>query len=199
MGEVYRARDTRLNRDVAIKVLGPGLSADPDRLARFEQEARASAALNHPNICAVFDIGVHDVLVFGSEPGRKIRGYIQDLDDGTRRAVTMEGATGVGVVSPDGTAFVTGGPDGRLVVYGADGGEPRPVPGSAPGETPGVQDEAVSRDVTVWHLLPHTSGWEGQVAPPDRGDQSLKTFVDGMATPMQLAPPGAAWSDNNVA
>jgi Tol biopolymer transport system component/predicted Ser/Thr protein kinase len=58
MGEVYRARDTRLNRDVAIKVLPPAFSADPDRLRRFEQEARAAAALNHPNILAVYDIGV---------------------------------------------------------------------------------------------------------------------------------------------
>jgi CubicO group peptidase (beta-lactamase class C family) len=61
-----------------------------------------------------------------------------------------------------------------------------------------VQDEAVSRDVTVWHLLTHTSGWEGQVAPPDRGEQALKAFVDGMPTLMQLAPPGAAWSYNNA-
>jgi CubicO group peptidase (beta-lactamase class C family) len=61
-----------------------------------------------------------------------------------------------------------------------------------------VQDEAVSRDVTIWHLLTHTSGWEGQVAPPDRGDQALKAFVDGMGTLMQLAPPGAAWSYNNA-
>jgi Tol biopolymer transport system component len=60
MGEVYRARDTRLGRDVAIKVLPAGASADPERLARFEQEARAAAALNHPNILAVFDIGAHD-------------------------------------------------------------------------------------------------------------------------------------------
>jgi serine/threonine protein kinase len=57
MGEVYRARDPRLGRDVAIKVLPAGLSADPDRLQRFEQEARAAAALNHPNILAVYDIG----------------------------------------------------------------------------------------------------------------------------------------------
>jgi Tol biopolymer transport system component len=59
MGEVYRARDGRLGRDVALKVLPPAFSADPDRLRRFEQEARASAALNHPNILAVFDIGTH--------------------------------------------------------------------------------------------------------------------------------------------
>jgi eukaryotic-like serine/threonine-protein kinase len=58
MGEVYRARDCRLNRDVAIKVL-PGLSSEPDRLIRFEQEARAAAALNHPNILAIFQMGSH--------------------------------------------------------------------------------------------------------------------------------------------
>jgi eukaryotic-like serine/threonine-protein kinase len=57
MGEVYRARDPRLRRDVAIKVLPVAFSTDVDRLQRFEQEARAAAALNHPNILAVFDIG----------------------------------------------------------------------------------------------------------------------------------------------
>ncbi len=60
MGEVYRARDSRLGRDVAIKVLPASLSADPDRLRRFEQEARAAAALNHPNILAVHQMGTHD-------------------------------------------------------------------------------------------------------------------------------------------
>jgi eukaryotic-like serine/threonine-protein kinase len=60
MGEVYCAHDTRLARDVAIKVLPPGFSADADRLRRFEQEARAAAALNHPNILAVHDIGTHE-------------------------------------------------------------------------------------------------------------------------------------------
>ena len=57
MGEVYRARDARLKRDVAIKVLPQGLSLDADRLHRFQQEALATAALNHPNILSVFDIG----------------------------------------------------------------------------------------------------------------------------------------------
>jgi Tol biopolymer transport system component len=59
MGEVYRARDSRLGRDVAIKVLPPSLSSDSDRLRRFEQEARAAAALNHPNILAVFQMGTY--------------------------------------------------------------------------------------------------------------------------------------------
>jgi hypothetical protein len=60
MGEVYRARDGRLGRDVAIKVLPAGVAGDPERLQRFEQEARAAAALNHPNILAVYDIGQHN-------------------------------------------------------------------------------------------------------------------------------------------
>ncbi|HEV8118358.1 MAG TPA: serine/threonine-protein kinase, partial [Thermoanaerobaculia bacterium] len=60
MGEVYRARDPRLGREVAIKVLPTSFSQDADRLKRFEQEARAAGVLNHPNITAVYDIGTHD-------------------------------------------------------------------------------------------------------------------------------------------
>ena len=60
MGEVYRAKDSRLGREVAIKVLPASFSNDPDRLRRFEQEARAAGLLNHPNITAVYDIGSHD-------------------------------------------------------------------------------------------------------------------------------------------
>jgi len=58
MGEVYRARDARLQRDVAIKVLPDVFATDPDRRARFEREARAVAALSHPNILSIFDVGV---------------------------------------------------------------------------------------------------------------------------------------------
>jgi Tol biopolymer transport system component len=60
MGEVYRARDTRLGRDVAIKVLPEALAKDADRLLRFEQEARTIATLNHPNILGIHDVGAHD-------------------------------------------------------------------------------------------------------------------------------------------
>ena len=59
MGEVYRARDTRLNRDVALKVLAASDPANSDRLVRFNQEARTTALLNHPNIVAVYDVGSH--------------------------------------------------------------------------------------------------------------------------------------------
>ena len=56
MGEVYRARDTKLNRDVAIKVLLPAVANDPDRLTRFSREARVLASLNHPNIAAIYGL-----------------------------------------------------------------------------------------------------------------------------------------------
>jgi serine/threonine protein kinase len=60
MGEVYRATDSRIGRDVAVKVLPPHFSNDPDRLRRFEQEAHAAGMLNHPNIVAIYDIGTHN-------------------------------------------------------------------------------------------------------------------------------------------
>src|SRR5512139_3862575 len=59
MGEVYKAKDTRLDRTVAIKVLPADISADPDRRARFEREAKTIAGLTHPHVCALYDIGEH--------------------------------------------------------------------------------------------------------------------------------------------
>jgi eukaryotic-like serine/threonine-protein kinase len=76
MGEVYRARDSRLHRDVALKVLPADRSGDPDRLRRFEREARAVAALNHPNILAVFDVGSEEgtpYVVFELLEGQTLR------------------------------------------------------------------------------------------------------------------------------
>src|SRR5437764_15479374 len=60
MGQVWRARDARLNRSVAVKVLPPDVAGDPVRRQRFEQEARALGARNHPNIVAVYDVGQND-------------------------------------------------------------------------------------------------------------------------------------------
>src|SRR5579864_2552077 len=57
MGDVFRARDERLGRDVALKLIRPSSSDSPDHLRRFEHEARAAAALNHPNILAIYDVG----------------------------------------------------------------------------------------------------------------------------------------------
>ena len=64
MGEVYRARDTKLGRDVAIKILPSAFTTDPDRLARFRREAQAVAALNHPHIVTIFSIEEHEAVPF---------------------------------------------------------------------------------------------------------------------------------------
>lgn len=64
MGEVYRARDSRLARDVALKILPPDFATDSDRRARFEREARSAAQIHHPNILTILDIGTHDTLPF---------------------------------------------------------------------------------------------------------------------------------------
>ena len=80
MGEVYRARDTRLNRDVALKVLPASAAVDDHRLRRFEQEARATAALNHPNILAVFDVGAesgHNYVVSELLDGETLRARLK--------------------------------------------------------------------------------------------------------------------------
>src|SRR5688572_27856323 len=77
MGEVYRARDQRLNRDVAIKILPETVGSDPDRLARFEREARAVAALSHPGILAIHDFGTDARITYA---------VTELLDGGTLRA-----------------------------------------------------------------------------------------------------------------
>ena len=64
MGEVYRARDTRLQRDVAIKVLPERFSQEPEKLARFEREARAVAQLSHPNIVAIYELDTHEEITY---------------------------------------------------------------------------------------------------------------------------------------
>jgi eukaryotic-like serine/threonine-protein kinase len=92
MGEVYRARDSRLDRVVAIKVLPPSFAADADRLHRFEREARSVAALSHPNILAVYDIGTHDgtpYMVTELLEGETLRERLQGGSISTRKAVEI--------------------------------------------------------------------------------------------------------------
>lgn len=128
MGEVYRARDTRLNREVAIKVLPAQVSDDPDRLRRFEQEARAASALNHPNILTVYDVGTHEgtrylvsELLEGQTLASKIDGrplpLRKALDYALQLVRGLAAAHAKGIVHRDlkpENVFVTG--DGRIKI-----------------------------------------------------------------------------------
>lgn len=92
MGEVYRARDARLGRDVAVKVMPGSFASDADRLRRFEQEARTVAALNHPNIVGLFDIGTHEAapyIVSEWLEGETIRERLKDGPIPPRKAVEL--------------------------------------------------------------------------------------------------------------
>src|SRR4029077_12210301 len=103
MGEVYRARDSRLGREVAVKVLSPEFAADADRRKRFEQEARSASALNHPNIVTIHDIGSENATVYiamelvdgrtlrevlhgGPLPTRKLLDFAYQMADGLAKA-----------------------------------------------------------------------------------------------------------------
>jgi len=93
MGEVYRARDTRLGRDVALKVLPAERANDPDRLRRFEQEARAVAALDHPHILALHDLGSENGLsyvVFELVEGQTLREKLEQGALPVRKCVEWE-------------------------------------------------------------------------------------------------------------
>ena len=128
MGEVYRARDTRLGRDVAVKVLPREFAADPERLRRFEQEARAVAALSHPNVLAVHDVGAHEAipyLVTELLEGESLRDRLKTRDLTVRKAVeyAVQIAQGLaaahekGIVHRDlkpGNVFVTN--DGQVKI-----------------------------------------------------------------------------------
>lgn len=127
MGEVYKARDTRLDRTVAIKILPAELSADPERRTRLEREARAVAALSHPHICMLHDIGTHDgttYLVMEHLAGeslaqRLMRGPLpvaQALELGTQIADALDAAHKHGIIHRDlkpGNVMLTRGGSGR--------------------------------------------------------------------------------------
>jgi len=158
MGEVYRARDGRLGRDVAVKVLPAALSSTADRLRRFEQEARATGMLNHPNILAIYDVGADGgapYLVAELLEGMTIRECLRGGAMPLRRAVDYAVQTGYGLAAahakgvvhrdlkPDNLFLTT---DGRIKIldFGLAKLAPREVAGNSQaqtatiGTTPGV-------------------------------------------------------------
>lgn len=109
MGEVYRARDARLDRDVAVKVLPAKFAEDPQRLAGFEREAKAVAALQHPNILVVHDFGCQDGLAFVVTElleGQTLREHLLESRLGWRRAVGLAAAVADGLAATHAKGFV---------------------------------------------------------------------------------------------
>ena len=109
MGEVYKARDSRIGRDVAIKILPASYSADPDRLRRFEQEARATGVLNHPNILSIFDVGTMDgtpYLVSELLEGETLRDRLRNGAIPQRKAIdyVLQSARGLSAAHEKGIA-----------------------------------------------------------------------------------------------
>src|SRR5213592_4525684 len=152
MGEVYRARDAKLGRDVAIKVMPAAFSADAERLRRFEQEAQAAGALNHPNILSIYHIGTHEgapYIVSELLEGETLRERMASAALPQRKAIdyAMQIARGLtaahdkGIVHRDlkpENLFITN--DGRVKIL--DFGLAKlihPEEGSASGEAPTVQ------------------------------------------------------------
>lgn len=108
MGEVYRARDTRLDREVAVKVLPASFANDGDRLLRFEQEARATSALNHPNILTVHDFGTHEgspYIVAELLEGEELRAQLNDGALAPRRALDYAQQIAAGLAAAHGKSI----------------------------------------------------------------------------------------------
>jgi hypothetical protein len=132
MGEVYRARDTRLGREVALKIISDGAALDPERLQRFEQEARLAGSLNHPNLVVVFDVGseggapflVTELLEGESLRHRLSRGRLPlrtALELGVQLAEGLAAAHARGIVHRDvkpENVFVTSGGRAKLLDFG---------------------------------------------------------------------------------
>lgn len=169
MGEVYRARDTRLGRDVAIKVLLAEFASDPDRLRRFEQEARAVAALDHPNILAIHDVGSHEdapyivtELLEGESLSERLQGGAlpvrKAVEIGVQIAQGLAAAHARGIVHRDlkpGNVFLTNDGVVKILDFGlAKLVAPKGVAGSAQASTVLEATEAGTKAGTVGYMSP---------------------------------------------
>src|SRR5512141_2570645 len=166
MGEVYRARDAKLDRDVAIKVLPEAVAADPDTMARFEREAKAVAALTHPNILAIHDFGTHEGISYAVMElleGQTLRERLlagpippkQAIDFALQVAKGLSAAHDKGVVHRDlkpENLFVTRGGHLKILDFG--------LAKRVPAVTPGAETNAPTRsDQTVPGTVLGTLGY----------------------------------------
>jgi serine/threonine protein kinase len=227
MGEVYRARDRRLDRDVAIKVLPESVAADPETLARFEREAKAVAALSHPNILAIHDFGTHDGISYavtelleGETLSEKlVAGPIREkqaVDYALQTARGLAAAHEKGVVHRDlkpENLFVT--KDGHVKIL--DFGLAKKVESTVPGEeTSAPTDSGHTQPGTVMGTLGYMSPEQVRGLPVDHrsdifsfgailyellsGRRAFKkdTASDTMAAILRDDPPGLSEPGQNV-
>ncbi len=197
MGEVYRARDSRLGRDVAIKVLATEYAADPERLRRFEQEARAASSLNHPNILSIFDIGTHQgspFLVMELLAGESLAELLKSgpppastaLDFALQIARGLAAAHERGIVHRDlkpGNLFVTA--DGRVKILDFGLAKHLPADGAAALTEAPTQDGG---DATKAGILLGTVGYMSpEQARGERADDRSDIFSFGCVLYEMLA------------
>jgi serine/threonine-protein kinase len=227
MGEVYRARDSRLERTIAIKVLPQSVAADPDTLARFEREAKAVAALSHPNILSIFDFGTHEGIAYAVMElleGETLRGKLdagpipqkQAVDYALQVAKGLSAAHEKGVVHRDlkpENLFVT--KDGHLKIL--DFGLAKKVETVAPGkETSAPTGSGHTEPGTVMGTVGYMSPEQVRGLPVDHRSDifsfgtilyellsgkkafSRHTASDTMAAIMRDEPPELSESGRNI-
>src|SRR5213594_3915663 len=179
MGEVYQARDTRLDREVAIKVLPEHLAKDPQALARFEREAKAVAALSHPNILALYDVGAHQGVSYAVTElleGETLRARLarseitwrKVVEIGTAVAEGLAAAHSKGIIHRDlkpENIFLTS--DGRVKIL--DFGLARWKPTASPQDESSLPTETEPGIVmgTVGYMSPEQVRGERADAPSD--------------------------------
>lgn len=178
MGEVYRARDTRLERDVAVKVLAAHVTADPDALGRLEREAKVLAVLSHPNLLTVFDIGKEDGVTYVVTEllegetllGRPLRSWRAATEIAVAVAEGLAAAHDKGVFHRDikpGNIFLTSSGQVKLLDFGIAQTQIRPLPQTS--DEAATAEAAISTSLsgTLAYMAPEQLGGEPATAASD--------------------------------